>query len=347
MSLFASSVGCLGIDIGTSSIKIVELKKEGGKPKLVSYGFSENVGGKFNNDWQSNSKKTAQAINKIVREAGMASREAISALPTFSVFSSVINLAAVDKKDMAAAIHWEAKKVIPIPLEEMILDWKKIEEDSSDPKGNIKVLLTGAPRSLVKRYIDIFKEAQVNLLSLETETFSLVRALLGSDRSTVMLIEVGTNTTDISIVDKGIPMLNRSIDVGGLTITKAVAANLNVTLEKAEQFKYDLGVGSLDSAEETIPKTITETVTPIVNEIKYVKNLYQSKNNKRVEKIILSGGSSLLANFVNYLSKLLDMNVIIGDPWSRVSYPVELKATLDEIGPRLSVAIGLALRQME
>lgn len=349
MGLFSSNTSFLGVDIGTSSIKIVELKKEGGGARLLSYGFSENLGGKLTNDWQINAKKTAAAVNKICREAGITSRAAVAALPTFSVFSSILNLANVDKNDMASAVHWEAKKVIPIPLEEMILDWKKIAgpEASAENDKNVKVLLTGAPRALVKKYIDIFKEAKINLLSLETETFSLIRSLLGHDKSTVMLVECGTTTTDISVVDNGIPMVNRSIDVGGLTITKAISNNLNIGLERAEQFKYDLGIGSLESNEEIIPKTITETIAPIVNEIKYVLNLFQSKGDRKVEKIILSGGSALLINFANYLTKILDLNVIIGSPWSRVSYPLELKPTLDEIGPRLSIAVGLALREVE
>jgi type IV pilus assembly protein PilM len=349
MGLFsASSKSCLGIDIGTSSIKMVELIKSGGKAKLVSYGFSENASGKLANDWQVNIEKTAAAINKIHRESGMSSRDAISALPTFSVFSSVLNLAKVDKKDMAAAVHWEAKKVIPIPLEDMILDWKKIVTAGQDEeKDNIKILLTGAPRALVKKYIEIFKKARINLLSLETETFSLVRSLLGHDQSTIMIVEIGTNATDISVIDKSIPMLNRSIDVGGMTITKAISGNLNIGSERAEQFKYDLGIGSPDASQDVIPKTIIETLTPIINEIKYVINLYQSKNENKVEKVVLSGGSSMLTNFPAYLARTLDLNVMIGDPWSRVSYPVELKPVLDEIGPRLSVAIGLSMREME
>lgn len=344
MGLFKTSNSFLGIDIGTSSIKIVELKKEGARPKLISYGFSESLGGKLNNDWQLNIKKTAQAINKIRKESGMISYNAVAALPTYSVFSSILNLSNVDKKDIASAVHWEAKKVIPLPLEDIILDWKKIEEKSTGK--DMKVLLTGAPRSLVKKYIDIFKEAEVNLLSLETETFSLVRSLLGPDKSVVMLVEIGTNTTDISVIDKNIPMLSRSIDIGGLTITRSIGNNLGIGLERAEQFKYDLGINSLNSIQDVVPKTIIETLGPIINEIKYVINLFQGKGSKKVEKIILSGGSSLLVNFVNYLSKTLDMNVIIGDPWSRIDYPLELKPVLDEIGPRMSIAIGLALRQI-
>jgi len=346
MGIFSSVSSCLGIDIGTSSIKIVELAKEGGKVKLASYGFTENQNGKLTGDWQANPKKTAKAINKVIKEAGMGSRSAVSALPTFSVFSSILSLTNVDKKDLASAVHWEAKKVIPIPLEEMILDWKKIEDETLG-KGNSKILLTGAPRSLVKRYIDIFKEAQINLISLETETFSLVRSLLGHDQATIMMVELGTNTTDISVVEKSIPILNRSIDVGGLTITKAISGNLNIGLERAEQFKYDLGMNALDASVEVVSKTINETLAPIINEVKYVLNLYQTKNNKKVEKIVLSGGAALLPSLAGYLSKLTDLNVILGSPWSHVSYPLELKPVLDEIGPRLAVSVGLALRQME
>ncbi len=349
MGLFTSSTGYLGIDIGSTSIKIVELKREGKKVRLSTYGFSDNIN--INNaDWQNNVKYVAKAINKICDQAGVSTRSAVSALPTFSVFSSVLNLSNISKKDIASAVHWEAKKVIPLPLDEMILDWKKIEEnsgDNKDGKKNIRILLTGAPRSLVKKYINIFKEAQINLLSLETETFSLIRSLVGNDKSTIMLVEMGAGTTDISIINNSIPILNRSIDIGGNTITSHISEYLKTDFARAEQFKYDLGVSSIDSEESELPKVITEIITPIVNEIKYALNLYQSKSKRKIEKIILSGGSALLPNIVNYFTKLLDIKVVIGDPWVRISYPVDLKPLLNEIGPRMSVAIGLAMREID
>lgn len=350
MSLLSSSGGYLGVDIGKSSIKVVELKKEGGRAKLLTYGFSENKED-IDNDWENNIDYAAEVINEICDKAGVANKNAISALPTFSVFSSILNLSNITKKDIPSAVHWEAKKVIPLPLDEMILDWKRVEEydDSNDKSGknNIKVLLTGAPRSLVKKYIEIFKKAQINLLSLETETFSLVRALIGNDKSTIMLAEIGASTTDVSIVDRGIPMLSRSIDFGGNHISGAISKYLNIEQKKAEQLKYDLGVCAIDSKNKEILKVVEEAVDPVVNEIKYAINLYQSKNNRSTEKIILSGGSALLPNLVNYLSNVLNTKVIIGDPWARVSYPVDLKPLLHEIGPQMSVAIGLAMRELD
>lgn len=347
MGIFSSETGYLGIDIGNDSIKIVELKKEKDKVRLVTYGFSENVNiGKTT--WQGSATNTAKIIQKIIKSSGMTSTNAVASLPTFSVFSSVLNLSNVTKKDIASAVHWEAKKVIPLPLDEMILDWKVIKDPNDDDDKDIRVLLTGAPQTLVKKYIEIFKKAQVNLLSLETETFSLVRSLVGHDKSTILLVEIGASTTDVTIVDKGIPLLNRSIDVAGEAITKAIAKNLNVEMEQAEQFKYDMGIGALDSEEEGVPKIISESISPIVNEIKYAINLFKGKNeNKEIEKIILSGGSSFLPNLTIYLSKVLDMKVIIGNPWEAISYPVDLSPLLNEIGPRMSVAIGLAMRETE
>ncbi|MEI6597140.1 MAG: type IV pilus assembly protein PilM [bacterium] len=344
MSLFFSSKSYLGIDIGSSSIKIVELKNQSGKTRLLTYGFSENL----EDLDQKDPVKIASIIKKICQQAGISSHNAVSALPTFSVFSSILNLSGVNKEDLPSAISWEAKKVIPLPPEEMILDWKKIENSSAAVKpGDTKILLTGAPRTLVKKYIEIFKNAQINLLSLETETFALIRSLLGNDKSTVMVVEIGAKTTSFTIIDQSIPTLNRSIDIGGRTITKAISHSLNIGLERAEQFKYDLGIDSLNSADNAIPKNIIESISPIVNEIKYALNLFQDKNNKKVDKIILSGGSALLINFTSYLSKILNINVLVGNPWSTISYPLEMKPLLDEIAPRMAIAIGLALREMD
>lgn len=348
MGIFKSNEGYLGIDIGGSSIKIVELVKEANVPKLVTYGFSENPNIDSTN-WQEDPIRAADLINKICAEAGTNSRSAISALPTYSVFSSILNLQNVNKKDISSAVQWEAKKVIPLPLEEMVLDWNYIDKDKSNKgdDGSFRVLLTGAPDELIKKYVEIYKQAQINLVSLETETFSLIRALLGPDKSTVMILDVSSSTTDVIIVDNGIPMLNRSIDVGGLAITKKISQFSGIGIAKAEQLKYDLGIEAYYSKESDISEVIVDAVSPIVNEVKYASNLFQEKYKKKTEKIIMSGGGAMLPNLNSYLSKILNMKVIIGDPWARISYPLELKPLLQEIGPSMAVAVGLALREME
>ena len=340
----------LGIDIGDSSLKMVELRKKGKQIHLSNYAFSENVN-EVSFTKIEDIKYLAGAINKVRNDAGIVSRKVTVSLPTFSVFSSIININNFNRKNLAVMVSDEAKKVIPLPLDEMTIDWRIIPDQNGKipTKGNLRVFLTGSPKKLVRRYIDIFKEAKLSLLSLETETFSLVRSLVGNDKSTVMVVEIGANSTDISIVYESIPVLNRSLAVCSSTITKVLSEKMGFDYVQAEQFKIDMGSAFLDSEddkEKKMPKLIVETIEPIITEIKYMLEFFYSQNKQPVEKIILSGGGSLLLGLSDYLSQVLDMKVIVGDAWSRVRYPEELKPVLDEVGPKLAVAIGLALREI-
>jgi len=356
MSLFKSTQNCIGFDIGTTSIKAVELQRLKGKPVLVNYGYSEEVVDFSKPSFNLDVQKTVRIIAELRKRTGIASGNAVAAMPSFAVFSSVLNLRDSAKAEMENAVMWEAKKVIPLALTEMILDWKIIDEGeaagtttargATSVKRNVKVLLTGAPRSLVKKYIAIFKEAKLRLVSLETEMFSLIRSLVGTDPSVVAIVDLGAVNTDIAIIENGLPVFIRTLDIGGMMVTKAVSESLKVSFQRAEQFKFDLSLGGpSENSAAGLPKVIADTVSSIINEIRYSLNVYQQENNKRIEKIVLSGGGANLINIAGYLSKELDMNVVVGDPWARVSYPLDLKAALLETGPRLAIAVGLALRE--
>ena len=234
---------------------------------------------------------------------------------------------------------------MPLPVDEMSIDSLVI--DPNGPNGSERVLLTGAPRTVAQKYLDIFKKTGLTLLSLETEGFALIRSLVGADKAPIMVIDCGASSTDILIVDNAVPFLNRSIEGGGSAITKSLAQSLNVLPERAEQFKFDIGMSSLSSPTSEIPRTIITTMAPIINEIKYTVNLYQGQSHKKIEKVILAGGSSLLANFSSYLSETLGLRVYIGDPWARVRYPLELKGVLQESAARFAIAVGLAMREIK
>lgn len=348
MSLFrASNHSYLGIDISAPSIKMVELTQKGNQVALVTYGFSEQaIDGQVGDISNMDIKRTVALLHHIKEKAHIASNLCLASLPTASVFSSIINVNSTpNKKELEAAVHWEAKKVIPLALSDIVLDWQKIDTGQTD--GNT-VLLTGAPKTLIQNYISIFKAAQLNLLSIETEIFALIRSLLGNDRSPVMLVQIGSTTTNLFIVDKLIPMINRSIGVGGNAMTKSIADHLSVSFEQAEQFKYDLmHTEAAENKSEVLPAMIKEGLEPIINEIRYILEVYNNKGNRKVEKIILTGGGSMLPGLTSYIADQFNLNTIIGDPWFRISYPFELKPILEKIGPRLAVAIGLAMREFD
>jgi type IV pilus assembly protein PilM len=346
----------LGVDLGAGGIKVVNLAMEKKKISLVTYGFTERAIQEIEIDWFEDVEATSKLLKKICEKARTTTVQAVTALPISAVFSSVISLPAIVKEELEAAVKWEVKKLIPLPLEEVILDWKVLpsipqstpqleKKEESKKEKTVEVLLTGAPKSLVDKYINLFKKAGLNLVSLETEAFAFIRALIGNDPTPTAIIDIGAKKSNIILVNRGIPYLSRSIEIGGRDFTKNIAQLLNLSLEKAEEMKRSI---SELQAIPNLPSIIKETLTPLINEIKYSLNVYQTRNHlsQPIEEFILTGGSSVLPHLPEYFTEFFNIRAFLGDPWARLSYPVDLKPLLQTIGSRFSVAIGLAMREL-
>jgi type IV pilus assembly protein PilM len=353
----------LGIDIGVAGIKLVEFHEEKNRAKLHTYAYSERPPSEFTPNLLDDPEKSAAIIKAMQKKAKASALRAVTGLPISSVFSSVISVARMSDKEQKGAIEVQARKLISMPLEELILDTKVITPPV-DPKTkgvaapkNIQVLLTAAPKALVTKYLAIFKAAGLELVSLETEAFALIRALVGKDKTSLMIIDIGALRTSVLVVSGGIPYLSRSIDIGGHKFTQAAAAALGVPEDQAEAMKNDFRtMGTLTPG--AIPPIFEQIVGQIVTEVEFSLKLFagfegaatiseNAEKPKTVEKVILTGGGSLLPNLETHLSQRLNMRVFRGDPWARILYPDEVRPLLDEIGPRFSVAIGLAMREFE
>jgi len=354
----------LGIDLGVGSIKVVELKNENKRARLATYAFTEQVFDITKGDMAENKQELADLLKRICEKAKTKSTIAITAIPLSEVFSAIISLSDVTKKDLASPktlvpqIEREAAKILPVPLADLVIDWKivdakekiKTEEAGEDEgKQNVRILVTAAPKVLIKKYMEIFRLANLNLMSLETESFALIRSLVGNDQSTIAIIDIGATKTNITIVDKGVPFITRSINVGGKIISEALSKNLGITEEQAEQLKADIGLPA-EGGNGNAARIIESLLAPIISEVKYCFGLFFADNNtgkKDIDKIILCGGSASMPNLAENISKILNLRVYVGDPWARVLFPEELKPVLDEIGPRFAVAVGLAMREIE
>ncbi|MBU1165203.1 pilus assembly protein PilM [Patescibacteria group bacterium] len=368
MGIFSKETSYLGVDFDSKSIKVVELSEASGRPKLVTYGYLD-----FDIEKEIEEKQKVIQIGAYLKEvckkSNTKTRMAVVSLPTYEVFSSIITIPKVEKKDFPPVINAEAKKVTPMPLEEMALDWhvisKKFESGnekqkqapqddkidqvrdvlkiSKDGHDNQRVLISAVEKKLIETRSAIIKEAGLMLVGIENDTFALMRSLVGRDLANVMIVDISATVTNIIVISKSIPVVTKTMDFGGLAITKALAENLNISLLRAEQFKYDIGLGSGETAESKIPLLIQELVKTLVQEIRYTVDQFSGKDQTRIEKIILTGGSSLLVNLPQYLAKQLDKKVYLGDPWARVECSEELKPILDEIGPRFATSIGLVM----
>ena len=361
----------LGVDVGSTNVKMVELGSVDRKAVLKNFGFAERKQSHKNlTDGETFVNESAKIIKSVYSQSGFETKYVVAALHNFDVFTSVINLPSTQESQLASSIQAEARKFVPILLEDVILDWKvlnkvndkKAKGRESDKKnknekfaenmngGNgIDVLLTAAPRKLVKRYLDIFQAADLNLLSLETESFALIRALLDShEMSSLMILNIGSVSTDVIIVEQQIPVVIRTVDVGGNFITQAIARNLGISEDRAEQFKRDVGIysdGGGDSSNSALNQIVEASFSTLINEIKYSLELYKTRN-RVIEKIILSGGSALLSGLADFFKTVFNLPVFIGDPWYKVSYPSALQESLKELGPTYATVVGLALKEI-
>lgn len=339
MGLFSKKKNILGIDLGSTSIKIVELDRKKSPPSLVTYGYLEKIESNvLNGSPEEIKRRTVELLKKLCQRAGVTTNLVVTALPSFSVFSSLITLPVAPLKELKESIDRQAKKLIPIPLEETILDWKILGKYKVARQENYQILINVVSKKLVKEYLEIFKEAELKLLSLETESFALARSLVGRDQHVTMIIDFSAVSTDVIVVEKTIPVFHRSIDLGGINLTHLISQTLNIDFRKAEQFKRDLF--SLNS----LPSFLQSFLKPIADEINYSAQLYRNQTGKEIEKVILSGGSAYLPKIDEYFSNNLNLKVIVGNPWKIISYPFSLEPVLLEVAPRFSVAIGLALR---
>lgn len=363
--------GIVGVDIGAGGIKAVELKKENGRMRLLTYGYSTMTNpDDMEHPLRDDPKKAAKILNDIYKKSGMKSTRANASLPSQSIFHAIITIPTPKsaKDDLKPMIENQVVKLLPRALDEMVLDSMVIDKDrlpqatkaekkkkakeaaaepivTSDSK-HIRVLVSGAPKDLVNRYVEIFKYAKLQLVSLETEAFALIRSLIGKDKARIMVVDIGYERTNITIVQQGIPFLHRSIKAGGAEVTAMIAKQMGVTPQEAEQTKADLALTS----EGDLPPVLKQAVQPILHEIKYSLQLYAQQDfhsNTSVEKIIITGGAAHLPQIDTYLTSALNINVYLGDPWARVATPSGLRPVLDEIGPSYSVAIGLAMKDLD
>lgn len=349
----------LGVDLSPDAIKVVELESHNGKPQLVTYGYTETKPDVLRGDFIENKNITSTLLKEVCQRAKTTSTIALAALPLASVFTSVVQIPSIPKKDLSDRVKLktilasQVKNILPMPLDQMLFDFNLvnpagIEQLAKDGTiSGARFLITATANTVVKNYVEIFKQAGLTLTNLDIEPFSLVRALVGADTARIMIADIGENVTAISVVEQGVPVINRAISVGSATVTKAIADTAQIDIAQAEQYKLDLAI-MLREANAGYPQAVDAALRPIIAEMKYVVKMLvqQSGPDTKVDKIILTGGGASLAQLAPFVTNELQINAYVGDPWARVIYPEELRSVLAEIGPRFSVSVGLAMRDI-
>lgn len=386
----------IGIDLGTSSVKVVEIAREKTGLRLVTYAVARQPNLLLDANAQDGVARAAVLLRAMFQRAGVSGGDASAALPVLSMFSTVLELPVMPERELGAAVTFMAKNYVPSPLTEVVLGWAPIGppedlhpatgaasplgpvqpqpapvprgdltprpgRESSLPKGyspetrkTQEVFLTAAPRDLVGRYIGLFERLNLRIGALEVESFPLARSLIRGERQPVLLVDFGDRTTSFSIVERGYLRFNQAIDIGGGTLTSAIATKLSLPIEQAEQRKRTEGLSGASGAEggsasdvASVGVIIRPLVMDIITRAEIIRRLYERKHNRPLAAVQLIGGGAWLPHLAAFWTNVTGLPCEVGNPWRGIAAPAPLTEHLQRLGPSFAVAVGLALRPFE
>lgn len=353
----------LGIDVGSSAVKIVQLSEKSGVISLDTYGsLALGPYGKTEIGMAINvsSNIIAESINDLKRETDASATEAGISIPFRSTLISLVKLPLSLKKKLNEVMPYEARKYIPVPISEVSLDWFIVPDrifSSSETQIDIvgsekqeeienvfRVLLVAVHNSELSKYAEIKNKTKMNVNFFEIEAFSVLRSVSPRNFYPVLIVDIGAQISKFYIVENGIILTSYFINHGGQTINKSIMSLTKMPFGEAEKLKRKEGLNATDNKTREATSLVVEEILREANRL--VKD-FEVEHKKTIGKIIFTGGGAALKGLSQLAEQMLNIEAEIADPFDSIRTPDALKETLREIGPEFSVAIGVALRGIE
>lgn len=375
-SIFGSpQKSVLGIDIGASAIKLVQIKRKKGIAELETYGelalgpYGDEVVGR---SVQLPVEMVAEALRNLLRESGVTANECGLAIPLSASLVSLVEMPNLEPAQLSQVIALEARKYIPVPLSEVSLDWwvipkeetqeqvEKITDEDDTRKAvlqarkkdmrpavpKVDVLIVAIHNEALHLYQDIVSRAGLKTRFFEIEIFSAVRSVLEHGIAPILVLDMGATSTKLYLVRSGVIRDSHLVSRGSQDITSALSKALNVTLSEAEEIKRGQGL-RYEVNGQSIAKTVPMNLEYILSEANRVIMNYQKKYNNAVTQAVLIGGGVLLPGFLEIAQETMSIDVVAGNPFSKLETPAFLDDMLKKTGPEFAVAVGVALRLLQ
>jgi type IV pilus assembly protein PilM len=343
MSILSGVSSFFGLDIGTTAVRLVELHGTGQK-SLVKYAYVP-IDSKLSvSDSKNDQQRLAQVIAQLVAQARVTTKNVAVGIPSQRVFSTVADIDTVPAAELAKAIRFQADSLIPTPLAESKIDWALLGTSPAD-KTKQEILLSSVPNAFVESRLDMLESIGLNVIAFEPDNLALARAMSSDDMQTPQLIiDMGQKGTDLVIVWAGLPRLTRAIPTGMEALIRAAMQNLNTDEKQAEQFVMKFGLNK-DKLEGQVFQAIVGAVDMLTSEIEKSIKFFQTRYTEtKLERIVVTGGASVLPEFPLYLANKFSLNVEIGNAWRNVQFASDRQNELLAISNQFGVAVGLAER---
>ena len=338
----------VGIDIGSSSIKVVELQEKDNVISLTTYG--ELQLGPYNNMAIGQSvsldpKKEQQALVDIIRESAVKAKNGVFAMPLSSSFVTVVNFNAPQDEDISSRIRVEARKYIPIPIGEVTLDWAEIDSGNEAEADNRDVLVAAIQNKALNRFNILMRFINLKEPPTEIECFSSIRGVYNEQEKNIAIVDIGATVTKLYIAKSGLLQRMHRVQTGGAMATKKIAGALNVQFEEAEIAKRNITKSSENFRDmQYLHHGVYERAW---GEFRQVIKDYEKVSSTKLDAVYLTGGGSIFPTTRLFIQDSLQRDVSGVDIFNKVSYPAFMEDMLEELNPTFHIALGAALRVFE
>jgi type IV pilus assembly protein PilM len=360
-SLFAKkeSASVLGVDIGSSSLKVVQLRRERGQAILETYGeLALGPYGGFEVGQATNlsGDKITETLTDLLREAKVTTKDCGVSIPFARSLITLVRLPyRKDPKEQKTVIELEMRKYVPVPMSEVQLDWFIVPEaapaqfapeeaaPADEQKGKvIEVLLVAVHNDELAMLKSVVDGAGLSASFYEIEIFSTIRAVVDEPVKPTMIIDIGAASTKTYVVEHGIVALSHAIGIGSQDITRSISVASTISIAQAEALKKKegLNVGAAFKNSELV-------FSRIFSEVQRVLMQYETAHRKSITSIVLTGGGGVTKELGAYAKNTFSIDVHIADPFAKTEAPAFMRQILESIGPEFAVAVGLALRKLE
>lgn len=354
-NIFSSKKGdsVLGIDIGSSSIKVVQLKRQKGRAILQTYGeialgpYGEKEIGRAT---KLPAEKISEALNDLIKESGTTTNSSGMSIPMRSSMVSVFKMPDMKDAQMAQMVPVEARKYIPVPISEVTLDWfaiPKIGDEQVSSSNLNEIMVVAIHNDVLSDFSNIVANSNLETSFFEVEMFSTARAILDSGYlNPVMIVDIGAGATKVYITERGVIRDSHTVNRGSQDITLNISKSMNQSIDYSEKLKRNFGKNDAET-DKKIAEIVDSVMNPIFNDVTRAQINFQKTHNKNIEKVFLTGGGSLLKGVDQKAQEKFGIETKMSDPFGKVETPAFLQEVLKQTGAMFSGAVGLALRKLK
>jgi type IV pilus assembly protein PilM len=347
---FSKSKNVVGLDIGSSAIKLVELKeKKGGSYSLVKLGIERLSPEAIVDGSIMDSSMVVETISRLNTEKGVKNSNYATSLSGHSVIIKKISLPAMSPEELSESIQWEAEQYIPFDINDVNLDYVPLA--TPGPGDNIEVILVAVKKEKINDYTSVISQTGKVAMLVDVDAFALqncyeVNHDVDEDK-VLALVNIGASVTNVNVLSGSNSVFWRDITFGGNQYTDAIQRELSLSFEQAEELKRGRPQGDY-TIQQIIP-IMNSVSEDFAGELRKTLDFFTATSGaERVDEIVLAGGGSGVLNLDAILRDKFGMPVTILDPFRRVTVdesefnPEELA----EVAPSMAIAVGLAIRKL-